>query len=303
MPCGISLWTKTLSGSCWLHLGRAAVLSTNLKQPGPSQNQLMSFQKQHDQTRRLQSIPTLGCGEFLLNTWSTLWSHVLRQNLQRQMGGSMHYLRVYSISSSDVGKKASLIFSVSRLLQHCANGGTTSRPEFWNSHLCLQSLQNCLLQIGWAHKSTRLASGCKHKAWDCSLSCTLDLHYDWKVWTGFAQHCSLWRVNRILSASHATWRIMAVSSKSRKSEVSEVFPNLGTRLTWMDPSISVVHLTCLQQGETQKASRMNVALIPREKQLWQNSCEAYLSREIKLSPFSLHSDLAFSTAFPLLLMP
>ena len=75
-----------------------------------------------------------------------------------------------------------------------------------------QSLQNCLLQIGWAHKSIRPASGCRHKAWDCSLSCTLDLHDSWTIWTVFAQHCSRWRVNRTLSASHPTWRIMVVSS-------------------------------------------------------------------------------------------
>ena len=47
------------------------IQSTNLKQPGPSQNQLLSFQKQHDQIRRLQSIPTLRCGDILFNTWST----------------------------------------------------------------------------------------------------------------------------------------------------------------------------------------------------------------------------------------
>ena len=59
----------------------------------------------------------------------------------------------------------------------------------------------CYLLISHSSKSPKLSIAnwmgtqiyrtCKpltHKAWDCSLSCTLDLHDDWKVWTGFAQY-------------------------------------------------------------------------------------------------------------------
>ena len=81
MPCSVSLWTKTLSGSCWLHLGRAAILYNRQTWNNQVRHRISCCHFKSSMTKFVDYRAFQLCAvEIFCSTHGLLlWSHVLRQ--------------------------------------------------------------------------------------------------------------------------------------------------------------------------------------------------------------------------------